>query len=94
MITDEQLEALLLHKLFMRKCWGGKHTSFDNLKKGIKVGELGKDGLKRVAAVGKGMIRNGLLLTKPTHYGLQVSLNPRQSEIILSKIRKFFPAGM
>lgn len=94
MITDEQLETLLLHKLFMRKCWGGKHTSFDNLKKGIKVGELGKEGLKRVTKIGRKMIKKGLLVTKPTHYGLQVSLNPKQSEIIISKIRKFFPENV
>ncbi len=42
MISDEDLEATILYKLFLRKCWGGKHTSFDNLKKGFKEKELGK----------------------------------------------------
>ena len=45
MLTDEQVKVVILHKLFMRKCWGGKHTSFDNLKKGIDIQELGKSNL-------------------------------------------------
>lgn len=90
MLTDEQLEALILYKLFNRRCWGGKHTSFENLKKGIKISDLGKEGLKRVDRACKELIRGGLILTKPTHYGLEVSLNPRMSDEILAKVKKFF----
>jgi len=70
---------------------GGSHTAFDNLKKGFKAKELGKGGLKRVDDMGKKLIREGLLLAKPTHYGLQVSLNPRQSQAIRAIIIRFFP---
>jgi len=70
---------------------GGSHTAFDNLKKGFKAKELGKGGLKRVDDMGKKLIREGLLLAKPTHYGLQVSLNPRQSQSIRAIIIRFFP---
>jgi len=90
MLTDAEIKILILHKLFMRRCWGAKHTSFENLKKGIKVQELGKKGYKRVGEIGKELIREELLLSKPTHYGLEVSLNPNQKDIILNKIRKFF----
>ena len=90
MLSEEQLEALILYKLFNRRCWGGKHTSFENLKKGIKISDLGKEGLKRVDRAGKELIRGGLILTKPTHYGLEVSLNPRMSDQIVAKIKKFF----
>jgi len=90
MQSDDELQALILHKLFNRKCWSGKHASFENLKKGIKISDLGKEGLKRVDRASKEPIREGLILTKPTHYGLEVSLNPRMSEEIVAKIKKFF----
>jgi len=90
MISDEQLQALILYKLFNRRCWDGKHASFENLKRGIKISDLGKEGLKRVDLAGKELIREGLILTKPTHYGLEVSLNPRMSDEIVAKIKKFF----
>jgi len=92
MLSDEQLQALILHKLFNRRCWGGKHTSFENLKKGIKISDLGKEGLKRVDRARKELIRGGLILTKPTQYGLEVSMNPRMSNEIVLKIKKFFIA--
>ena len=93
MFSDEEVEVLILHKLFLRRCWGGKHTSFDNLKKGVKVQELGKEGLKRIDKIGKELIKEGLIMSKPTQYGLEVSLNPRLSEEIVSRIRKFYPMG-
>ena len=91
MITDEHIKAAILLKLYKRGNWGGNHTAFDNLKKGFKAKELGKGGLKRVDDMGKWLIREGLLLAKPTHYGLQVSLNPRQSQAIRTIISRFFP---
>jgi len=90
MLTDEHVKSLILHKLFIRKCWGGKHTSSDNLKKGIKVQELGKEGFKRVDKISKDLIKDGVLLAKHTHYGLEVSLNPRLSQEITLLIRKYF----
>jgi len=91
MITDEQIKAVILLKLYKRGNWGGSHTAFDNLKKGFKAKELGKGDLKRVDDMGKKLIREGLLLAKPTHYGLQASLNPRQNQAIRAIIIRFFP---
>jgi hypothetical protein len=91
MITDEQIKAAILLKLYKRGNWGGSHTAFDNLKKGFKAKELGKGGLKRVNQMGRELIREGLLLAKPTHYGLQVSLNPRKNQAIKTIITRFFP---
>jgi len=39
----------------------------------------------------KQLIREGLIVPKPTGYGLQVSLNPRQNEAIIVIMKKFFP---
>ena len=57
--------------------WGGKHTSIDNLASGIPSHLRGdaKD-------VAEDLIREGLLLKKPTGYGKHVSLNiDRMDEI-------------
>jgi hypothetical protein len=91
MITDEQIKAAILLKLYKRGNWDGSHTAFDDLKKGFKAKELGKRGLKRVDHMGRELIKEGLLLAKPTHYGLQVSLNPRQNKDIKTIITRFFP---
>ncbi|MBA7492497.1 hypothetical protein ES702_03047 [subsurface metagenome] len=91
MITDEQIKAAILLKLYKRGNWGGSHTAFDNLKKSFKAKELGKGGLKRVNHMGRELIREGLLLAKPTHYGLQVSLNTRKNQAIRTNITRFFP---
>jgi len=91
MISDEEIVAAILLKLYKRGNWGGSHTSFDNLKKGFKQQELGKEGFKRIDKIGKDLIREGLMILKPTHYGLQVSLNPREHQRIILPIRKIFP---
>ncbi len=90
MITDEQIKAAILLKLYKRGNWGASHTSFENLKKGFKIGELGKKGLKRIDDIGKEVIRTGLILRKPTHYGLEISLNPREHKTIYEILKKFF----
>ncbi|MFQ5761823.1 MAG: hypothetical protein ACE5PO_02195 [Candidatus Bathyarchaeia archaeon] len=91
MLSDEQIKATILFKLHKRGNWGGSHTAFDNLKKGWKNADLGKHGVKRVEKLAKELIRQGLILPKPAHYGLQVSLNPRQNETIIGVMRRFFP---
>jgi hypothetical protein len=91
MLSDDEIRATILFKLHKRGNWGGSHTAFDNLKKGFKDGELGKHGAKRVEKLATELIRQGLIIPKPTHYGLQVSLNPRQGETIIAFMRRFFP---
>lgn len=91
MIPDDQIRAAVLLKLYKRGNWGGSHTAFLNLKKGFKESELGKGGLKRVDEAARQLMREGLVLAKPTHYGLQVSLNPRQNHAIRAAIVRWFP---
>jgi len=52
--------------------WGASHTSFDNLPKGFP-GEL-RGKVKKEAQL---LIKQGLIISKPTSYGMQVSLNPK-----------------
>jgi len=91
MFSDDEMQARILLKLAKRGKWGGAHTSFDNVKKGWNVRDLGKPGMKRVLEITKGLIREGLLLSKPTHYDLEISLNSGKSEEIEQIIKKFYP---
>lgn len=91
MLSDEQIKATILFKLYKRGNWGGSHTGLDNLKKGWKPQDLGKHSLARVEKLTKQLVREGLIVPKPTGYGLQVSLNPRQNEAIIMIMKKFFP---
>lgn len=67
------LKAMILKKLKRRGKWGHAHTSFDKLTSGIPKHLRGL--AKEVA---EDLIKEGLLLAKPTSYGLEVSLNPRR----------------
>ncbi len=57
--------------------WGGSHTSFDNLPKGFPSHVRGN-----VKEVAKNLIKEDLLISKPTSYGLEVSLNPEKKKEI------------
>jgi len=91
MLSDDEIKATILFKLHKRGNWGGSHTAFDNLKKGFKDAELGKHGMKHLDKLANELIRQGLIIPKPTHYGLQASLNPRESMVIIEFMRRFFP---
>ena len=91
MLSDEEIRAAILFKLHRRGNWGGSHTAYENLGKGWNASELGKRGVGRVEKLAKDLIRAGWILPKPTSYGPQVSLNPRQSEEIMAFMRRFFP---
>jgi len=40
--------------------------------------------------LGKQLIKEGILLPKPTRYGLAISLNPQKAEYIYALIEKYF----
>lgn len=90
MLTEDQLRAIILFKLHKRGNWGASHTDFENIKKGFNERDLGKHGAKVVDRTARGLIREGLIMTKPTHYGMQVSLNPRQGEKIIAIMKEYF----
>jgi len=91
MLSDEAVRATILFKLHKRGNWGASHTAFDNLQKGFKDSDLGRHGVKRIDKLGKDLIRQGWIIPKPTSYGLQIALNPRESQAILEFIKRFIP---
>jgi len=84
---EEKIRATILYHLRRKKIIGGVHTHFDTLKKGFPL-HLGKE----INKVSKQMIKEKLLITKPTSYGLQVSLNKnkvKEIEEFIFKIMEF-----
>ena len=55
--------------------WLHKHTSIHNLPKGLP-NELKSS--KEVRKTIDELLKEQILLSKPTHYGLEVSLNPKK----------------
>ena len=71
------LQQEILRRLLDKRMIGGKHTAFENALGGIPKHLRGdaKDALEE-------FIKTGFVQAKPTHYGLQVSLNPDRLEEI------------
>ncbi|HLC67040.1 MAG TPA: hypothetical protein VJK52_05365 [Candidatus Nanoarchaeia archaeon] len=60
------------------------HTAFDNLRKGFP-----KELAGRVKSVAEELIKEQILFTKPTKYGLEISINPERSDRIMHYISAF-----
>ena len=90
-ISDEEIKAYILRKLASKGKWGHSHTSFENIRKWIPQRDLGKEGHRRVNELAKQLVRDRLILTKPTNYGLEVSLNPREARRIDEIIKRYYP---
>jgi hypothetical protein len=84
--TDELIKSKILRVLAKKNKWLHSHTPIVNIIRWVYVKYNGK----RVKKMIKELKRENLIIIKPTHYGFEVSLNPRQKDIILNKIRKFF----
>jgi len=77
MMEKYQLKCFIVKKLFQHGYIGRRHTDIENLKKGLP-GHV-KGDAKEAA---KELIKEDILIPKPTSYGLHVSLNPRKREEI------------
>ena len=79
-LSDKQkneIKIAIIRKLVMHRIWGAKHTSFEFVQKGLpkELRGYAKD-------VAEELIRGGFLLSHPTSYGIQISLNPDKAEEI------------
>ncbi len=84
MWIDEEIKGKILHKLTRMGKFSHSHTSIDNLPKGFPPEIRG-----RVKDMGKELKKEGILLSKPTSYGEEVSINSKMREKILYYINKF-----
>ena len=77
------IRAIILRKLFRRRVIGGKHTAFEHVVSGIPSHLAGE---AKTAA--DELIKEGLILSTPTSYGLQISLNPERLDEIIKIIER------
>lgn len=84
MWSEEEIKGKILHKLTRLGKFKHSHTSIDNLPKGFPPETRG-----RVKQMAKELKKEGILLSKPTSYGEEVSVNPDMREKILYYINKF-----
>jgi len=84
MWTDEEIKGKILHKMSRMGKFHHSHTSIDNLQKGFPVEIRG-----RVKDTAKELKKEGILLSKPTSYGEEVSINSAYKDKIMYYINKF-----
>jgi len=84
MWTEEEIKGKILHKLTRLGKFKHSHTSIDNMPKGFPNELRGQ-----VKDCVKELIKERILLTKPTNYGLEVSINIEEKEKIIYYIEKF-----
>ena len=82
---EDKIKATIFYHLRRKKVIGNVHTHYDTLKKGFP-----SHSGKNVEKVVKNLIREGFIITKPTSYGLQVSLNRKRVIEIEDFIKKIF----
>ncbi|MDO8509388.1 MAG: hypothetical protein Q7S27_06940 [Nanoarchaeota archaeon] len=86
-LNPDIIKGRLLYHLRRKRVIGGVYTHFDTLTKGFPS-HLGKE----VKSIAMNLIKEGLLISKPTSYGLQVSLNKeriREIEEFIFKVLEF-----
>jgi hypothetical protein len=69
---EDDVRRFILRKLARHRIWMHKHTSIHNLQKGLPDYLRSR---KEVRKVIDEMLKQRLLLSKPTNYGLEVSLD-------------------
>ena len=72
MTEIENIKKFILRKLTRKRMWLHKHTSINNLSKGLPDRLRSSGNVKKAI---KELIKENLLLLKPTNYGLEISLN-------------------
>lgn len=82
--TDEEIKGKILHKLIRAGKFEHSHTAIENLQKGFP-----KDLIGRVKDTITDLKKEGILITKPTNYGEQVSINLGFKEKVLEYVEIF-----
>ena len=78
-----EFKKIILRKMFRLRVIGGKHTAVEHLTKGLP-----KHTISEAKNAVKELIKDGFILSKPTSYGMQVSLNPEKIDEIIKIIEE------
>ena len=79
-MDNDLIRAKLLFALARHRKWGESHTAYENMLRQFRSQMLGKEGMKIATNIAEELMREGFIIKKPTHYGLQISLNPKKSQ--------------
>jgi hypothetical protein len=82
--TDEEIKGKILHKLTRFGKFEHSHTAIEHLQKGFP-----KDLAGKAKEMVEELKREGILKSKPTSYGEQVSINVEKSEEVMKYIEIF-----
>ncbi len=85
-LSDEQVRSTILDKLARKRKWKASHIPQDTIIKWVS-NKIKRNG-RRVEKLLNDLIRNGFIISKPTHYGVEISLNPERSQEILKIIER------
>ena len=77
----KDIKLHILSKMKRRRIWQHKHTSIHNLPKGIPDYLKNSKLIKKVISH---LLKEKILLSKPTEYGLEISLNIKKKKEIES----------
>jgi hypothetical protein len=83
--TDEQIRQAILRKMLRQAFIGGKHTSIENLPKGLPNDKKTK---KRADKIINELIKQGFFIVKPKPDALHVSLDPKMLPKVKDEIQK------
>ncbi len=82
--TDEEIKGKILHKLARFGKFEHSHTAVEHLQKGFP-----KDLAGRAKEMIQELKKEGILRTKPTNYGEQVSINVEKTDEAMNYIDIF-----
>ncbi|MBI4146431.1 hypothetical protein HY489_03780, partial [Candidatus Woesearchaeota archaeon] len=82
--TKELIKGKILYKLARKEKYEESHTAVENLSKGFPKHLAGK-----AKEAIEELIKENIILSKPTNYGLQVSINVDKNEIVELLIEQF-----
>lgn len=82
--TNEEIKGKILHKLARFGKFEHSHTAVEHLQKGFP-----KDVAGRAKEMIQELKKEGILKTKPTNYGEQVSINVDKTEEVMNYIDIF-----
>lgn len=81
----DAIKVYIVKKLFDLHCWVHKHTSVNNIPKGLPSHARDSKIIKKIVDE---LIRKEWILAKPTFYGLELSLNIKKKKEIEEFIEK------
>ena len=94
MDNEKTIKTHLLFSLARKRKWGESHTAYENMFKSLRSEAFGKDAMKLATRLAEELMRDGFIIKKPTHYGLQVSMNPKKSQEIKKLIKDKLGFGL